>query len=187
MIRTLIPFFFVAFIGFGQSSDSLRFDFNNECEKNFSTEKLDSTFCNFYILDFKDTVYFRAANCIIQPQTTTPITFKRKVKKGYANGFIRFYFKTEDSYKWIDGEFSEGFISTGSHLEYFSNGTLKITGQYELGHRSGVWTWYFENGNINRIVIYKIADPIREIEYDVEGNVIEDYDFVKEKSNANNK
>lgn len=185
--RIFIPFIFMALVGYGQSTDSLRLDLKGDCEKNFSLEKIDSTFNNFYIKDFGDTVYFRNAICTIQAQTTTPVTFKRRIKNGYANGFIRIYLHSDNSYTWIDGKFSEGFISSGSHLEYYHNGTLKISGQYEYGHRYGIWTWYFENGKINRIIIYEIADVIREIEYDIEGNIIEDYDFVKEKTNANTK
>lgn len=171
--------------GFGQSTDSLRLNINNECEKNFSTEKIDSTFCNFYIKDFKDTIYFRQANCINQAQTTSPLTFKRRILNGYAIGFLRIYSQNDYTYSWVDGNFTNGFIINGSHLEYYLSGTLNLTGQYENGHRNGVWTWYFENGKIKRIVVYEIAEPIKEMEYDNDGRLIEEYDFVKEKSNAN--
>lgn len=180
------PFFSTVstFVGDDQPSDSLRFNVNNDCEKNFSTKKIDSSYCNFYMLDFKDTVYFKSAGCIIQPQTTSPVTFKRRIQNGYANGFMRMYLQADSSYTWIDGKYSEGFISSGSHLEYFLNGTLKKSGQYEFGQRSGVWSWYFESGKINRIIIYENSDPVREIEFDKEGNVVAEYDFVKEKTNA---
>lgn len=168
----------------GQPFDSLRFDFKNTCEKNFSTKKIDSSYCNFYMLDFNDTVYFRSASCIIQPQTTSPVTFKYRIQNGYANGFMRMHLQADNSFTSIDGRFSEGIISTGSHLDYFLNGTLKTSGQYEFGQRSGVWTWYFESGKINRIIIYENSDPLREIEFDKEGNVVAEYDFVKEKTNA---
>ena len=186
MFKILIPFIFIL-TGFGQSSNSLRTIIDNECEKNFSTKKLDSTFCNFYIKDFKDTVYFRNSSCILQAQTTSPLTFKRRIQNGYADGFFRVYSQYDISNAWIDGTYSNGFIIAGSYLEYYTNGKLKLTGQFENGHRSGVWTWYFENEKINRIVIYEIAEPLKEMKLDKDGNIIEEYDFIKEKTNANNK
>jgi hypothetical protein len=185
MFNLLIPFLFFVLTGFGQSTDSMRINIFNECEKNFSVVRLDSTFCNFYIKDFKDTIYFRHSSCILQAQTTSPLTFKLRIQNGYAHGFLRIYAQNDSSYTWIDGDFSNGFIVHGSHLEYYPNGTLKLTGQYEDGHQNGVWTWYFEDGKINRIVIYKIAEPVKIMEYDTEGNLIDEYDFVKEKTNAN--
>lgn len=112
------------------------------------------------------------------------MTFRRIIQNGYANGFIRIYAQNGAGYTWIDANFSDGFIVEGSHLEYYQNGTLKLTGQYEKGYRSGVWTWYFENGKMNRIVVYDFAEPVKELEFDDKGNLIEEYDFVKEKTNT---
>ena len=60
-----------------------------------------------------------------------------------------------------------------------------MTGQYAYGHRHGIWTWYYPNEQIERIVTYELAEPIKEIEYDVNGNIIEQFDVIKEKTNAN--
>jgi hypothetical protein len=185
MIKILLPSIFTVFLGFGQSSDSLLHRILNDCEKNFSMEKIDSTFCNFYIKDFKDTVFFKHDDCILQAQTTSPLTFKRRIQNGYANGFLRIYTENTDSYSWLDGYYVNGSISSGSYLEYYQSGKLKLSGQFINGHRQGVWTWYFENGNINRLFVYEIAEPIKEIEYDMNGKIIDEYDFVDEKNNAN--
>lgn len=186
MVKLSIPIIFFVFTGFGQSTDSLRMDIFNECDKNFSSIKKDSSYCNFYIKDFKDTMFFRFSSCIFRTQTTSPLTFKRRIKNGYANGFIRFFSKNDNSYSLLDGNFNNGFIISGSQLEYYNNGILKLSGQYEFGHRSGIWTWYYENGKINRIIVYEIADVIREIEYDINGEIIFEYDFVKEKAKISN-
>ncbi len=185
MIKTLIPSIFAIFLGFGQSSDSLLLRILDDCEKNFSTEKIDSTFCNFYIKDFQDTVFFKYADCILQAQTTSPLTFKRRIQNGYANGFLRIYAENTESYSWLDGYYVNGSISSGSYIEYYQGGKLKLSGQFINGHRQGVWTWYFENGNINRLFVYEIAEPIKEIVYDMNGKIIEEYDFVNEKNNTN--
>ena len=171
----------------GQTNDPLHIPkyIYEDCQNNFSLTPIDSSFCNFYIINFKDTVYFTQSSCIVQVQTTSPLTFKRRIQNGYANGFLRIYTQNENSFSWLDGNFSNGIITYGSYLEFYTNSRLKLTGQFEKGQRNGVWTWYFENGQLLRIVIYDNAEMIKEIEYDINGHIIEEYDFVKEKINSN--
>ena len=44
---------------------------------------------------------------------------------------------------------------TGIYEVYYSNGNLKLKGQFEKNRRTGVWTWYHENGDYNTDLDYK--------------------------------
>ena len=162
-----------------------KIDFENYCNNNFSPKGDDSLFVNFYILNFKDTVFFKSANCILTGQTTTPTIFKRRILNGWAEGDLQVYYINDSTYNWTYGEFKNGVLISGSFYEYFLNGKFRLTGQYAYGHRHGIWTWYYPNGKIERIITYELAEPIKEIEFDIKGNIIEQFDVIKEKTNAN--
>lgn len=186
MIRILsLLIIATTFTAFGQSKDSvLVFDFRKDCTQNFSAIKLDSTFSNYYISDYKDTIYFKNAYCINQPVLTSPLSFKRRVLNGYAEGFLRVYMAYENYYSILDGTFFNGNISSGSYFEYFNSGKIKTTGQYLGGQCFGVWTYYFENGRTERLMEYSDGDYVKLIECDENGVLLEDYDFVKEKAES---
>ncbi len=44
---------------------------------------------------------------------------------------------------------------TGEYKEYYYNGKVKVTGQYFLDKRIGLWKWYHENGDFNTEFDYK--------------------------------
>lgn len=168
----------LSFSGFGQQ------DFIpalHKCDI-FSKEKKDSSYCNYYITDFADTVYFKHDNCLFSIQLTSPtLTFKRKSLNGYAEGILRIYTQYENSYSTEDGTFSDGISLSTYFIEYYNNGTIKITGQYLGGRRRGVWTWYYENGQIERIAVLKDGETWKELEFDLEKKLIYEYDFIQER------
>jgi MORN repeat variant len=164
-MKTFILFLFLPFLSFSQTKDSLLYFIKHGCDNIFSETVLDSTYCNFYISENSDTIYFKYASCIVEAQTTSPLSFKRKIWKGYAEGFLRIYMNYTDSYSWLEGDFLNGSIQSGTYLEYYKNGTFKLTGQFIGGQRDGIWTWYDENGKIQRLFIYKIGEPLKEFEY----------------------
>jgi hypothetical protein len=170
----IIIFLFFPFLSFSQTKDSLLYFIKYGCDKNFSETILYSTYCNFYITENSDTIYFKHASCIVEAQTTSPLTFKRKIWNGYAEGFLRIYMSYTDSYSWLEGDFLNGSIQSGSYLEYYKNGTFKLTGQFIGGQKDGVWTWYEENGKIQRLYIYKIGVPFKEFDFDLDGDLIKD-------------
>lgn len=43
------------------------------------------------------------------------------------------------------------------YLEYYRNGQIKIKGHYENNHEDGIWTYYGENGKIEKKVIKNLV------------------------------
>jgi len=175
---------FVALFGFTQNKqDSVtleKLDLKNYCNNNFSLTKKDSTFTNFYVSNYRDTIFFKSANCIVTVEPSTPPTFKRRILDGWAEGELQIFLKNDSTYSWTYGSFREGVLVQGSIYQYYENDKVQLTGQYLYGHKYGVWTWYYENGQIERIVTYERAEPIKEIEFDKQGKIIEQYDVIRE-------
>lgn len=71
---------------------------------------------------------------------------KRETK--YSNG------QTEECYtvKEIEGG---SFIKDGEYCKYYSNGQIKIQGDYRDGKREGCWKGWFENGQLRYSWHYK--------------------------------
>lgn len=46
------------------------------------------------------------------------------------------------------------FAADGKYLEYHPSGKPFIEGQFKAGRHEGTWTYYFENGQVNRKVVY---------------------------------
>ncbi len=163
------------------------FNFQSSCDINFSEIKLDSTFTNYYIVNYKDTVFFKDNICMISRQTTMPTTFITRIKGGYAEGFLRIFTTKEFSYSVLDGSFSNGNLNSGSFFEYYNSGKIRLTGQY-LGSRPfGTWTTYYESGQIERIITYDQIESVKKIEYQQDGEIIDYYDFLEEKVHHLNK
>lgn len=167
------------------STKLINLNFEGYCNDNFSLQGDDSLFVNYYISNYKDTIFFKSANCILTAEPSTPPTFRRRTINGWADGDLQIYYKNDSTYNWTYGAFENGVLIRGSFYEYYCNDNFRLTGQYAYGHRHGVWTWYFPNGKIQRIATYEFAEPIKEVEFDNEGKIIEQYDVIKEKTNAN--
>lgn len=157
-------------------------DLNAICNENFSQIKKDSTFSNFYISNYKDTMFFRPASCIISIELTSPLTFRRRIKGGWAEGKLRVFQQNDSSYTWLNGEFTKGLIISGNTYEYYKSNSPKLTGQIIEGQRFGIWTWYFENGKIQRLITFESAESVKEIEFDQNGKVLYRYDLFDEKN-----
>jgi len=182
----VIQVIFCVFVGSAQSNmDTLVIDFIKNCDKNFSLFKKDSTFTNYYISGYKDTVFFNSANCIISAVPSTPPVFKRRILNGWAEGELQVFNSNDTIFSWINGLYEKGVMIRGNLYGYYKkNGILRLTGQFAFGHRFGIWTWYYKNTQIKRVVTYELAEPIKEVYYDVDGNIKGQNDVIKEKSNA---
>ncbi len=146
-----------------QTSDSaIVFDFEKHCDPFFNSKKADSTFCHFYVSEKKDTVYFSNLECMASRQTTTPPTFKYYLQNGLANGSVRVFFDFGNYSSVLDGQFVKGSLTEGAVREYYKDGNLKSTGQFLNGHRYGIWSWYYENGQLQRLITYNLGDPTDE-------------------------
>jgi antitoxin component YwqK of YwqJK toxin-antitoxin module len=65
------------------------------------------------------------------------------------------------------------FVADGFYREFYPGGEKFIEGQYKNGHPEGTWTYYHENGQVQRTVNYKKGQPDGSWEvHDAEGNVI---------------
>jgi hypothetical protein len=162
-----------------------KFDFTDYCNDNFKSIGDDSLFVNFYISNHTDTVYFRNASCIIQGQPSRPIVYKRRIKNSWAEGELQIFQKNDSNYNWTYGSYKNGVLTQGSFYKYYNNGDFQLTGQYAFGYPHGIWTLYHQNGRIERIVTYELGHPIKEIEFDNKGNIIEQYDLIKKLTKAN--
>jgi antitoxin component YwqK of YwqJK toxin-antitoxin module len=172
---------FVSFVNFGQEDFQISVKNLLKCDI-FSKEKKDSSYCNYYITDFSDTVYFKHDNCLFDIQLTSPaLTFKRTSLNGYAEGALRIHTQYEDSYSVEDGTFSNGISLSTYFIEYYNSGNIKTTGQYIGGQRRGVWTWYYENGQIEKIAVLEDGEIWKEMEFDLHKKLIYKYDFINER------
>ncbi|MNV00086.1 MORN repeat variant [compost metagenome] len=151
---------------YSQSSDSgFVFDFRKSCDRFFNSKKADSTFCHFYVSERTDTIYFSDPGCMVYGQTTSPTTFLYYLQNGLANGSIRIFFDFKSYSSLLDAQFIKGSIAEGTVKEYYKNGSLKLTGQFLGGQHFGIWTWYYENGQMERLVTYDMGEPMDEQEF----------------------
>jgi antitoxin component YwqK of YwqJK toxin-antitoxin module len=51
------------------------------------------------------------------------------------------------------------FVADGFYHEYYPNGQKFVDGQYKSGRQDGEWTYWHENGTLNRKVTYKDGQP----------------------------
>ena len=51
------------------------------------------------------------------------------------------------------------FVADGFYREYYPNGQKFVDGQYKSGHQEGEWTYWHDNGTVNRKVTYKDGQP----------------------------
>jgi antitoxin component YwqK of YwqJK toxin-antitoxin module len=65
---------------------------------------------------------------------------------------IETYVQTRNGIVYLPNHFY-GF--TGKNLCFYKNGQIKSRGKYENGKKVGVWTWWYENGQIKRGEYYE--------------------------------
>lgn len=68
---------------------------------------------------------------------------------------------SNDKIEFFDGEVSNGLIMEGTVLRH-RDGRLILTGQYQENWKSGVWTTYYDGGEIHTVMIFieHADDPI---------------------------
>ena len=132
---------------------------------------------NFYILNGVDTTYVKSWTQINQCNyllSTEKSHNKCRIfinNKPYS-GKITYQYENKDSTLVVfDGEFNHGFIETGTILRYSKLRQLILSGQYEDNWKFGIWTTYFDTGEIESVAKFiKGADePVIEWEYDKSG------------------
>lgn len=74
----------------------------------------------------------------------------------------------------FEGEFLNGLIQYGTVLRYSLSGQLILTGQYVDNWKYGVWTTYFDSGEIEAVMkfILQADHPVVEWEYDRAGRLV---------------
>lgn len=169
--------------GFGQSPIQISTERLFKCDI-FSEQQNDSSYCNYYITDFTDTVYFKHDQCLFTVILTSPTTtFKRKTQNGYAEGTLKIYTRYEGHYSVEEGSFSDGIAIRTHYREYYDDGTYKTAGQYLYGQADGPWIRCYENGQIERIAIFENWEALKEREFDLQNNVLFEYDLIRELNN----
>lgn len=65
------------------------------------------------------------------------------------------------------------FEADGAYREYYPNGKLFVEGQFRRGRQHGEWTYYHDNGKINRKATFNDGQPdgVREI-YRADGTLV---------------
>jgi antitoxin component YwqK of YwqJK toxin-antitoxin module len=101
----------------------------------------------------------------IQPYTGKPI-YLEEPEQVAAPTLIR---REKKSEKYKDGKtrterqlalFSDDhFEADGFYREYYNSGKPFVEGTYTRGRQTGEWTYWFENGNVNRKATYKDGQP----------------------------
>lgn len=89
-----------------------------------------------------------------EPDAAPPASLvdKQVNKEEFANGKLRF---EREIAKYSD----DRFVADGFYHEFYPSGEKFIEGQYKDGHPEGTWTYYHENGKVQRTVSYKKGQP----------------------------
>jgi antitoxin component YwqK of YwqJK toxin-antitoxin module len=67
------------------------------------------------------------------------------------------------------------------YIEYYESGAIRVTGQYDRGLKTGLWTTFFEDPNVKQIeefyVKNRISGPGGRKTYNIIGILISSEDF----------
>ena len=150
---------------------------------------------SYHIFDETDTVFFKLEDLGFQFSNGTftkdtshivCIDMMSNIEKGHnrcvilKNGtpftgyFKRRLVHKDSTYSIFSGHLKNGLIETGSFIEFYHNGIIKQTGQYQNNWKSAIWTYYYPDGKIEWLTKYiEGADyPVIEFEYDTSGSLI---------------
>lgn len=149
--------------------------------------QIDSTYCNYYVLNSKDTFYFTNNSTVIQCNFTQSIDkdhnkCRFNINQEPGNGRVEIVqndFLNKSSTIYC-GTLIGGFYENGTFYKNSYNGKPLITGQYVNNWKNGFWTIYYPNGQVQTIFkfIDEINDPVKTWEFDKEGKLI---DFTDEE------
>lgn len=169
----------ISLASFGQEiSPNIRVKLQTE-----SKEKTYSSYCNYYILDSRDTFYFPDNSTVIQ------CNFLQKLDKDHnkcliyinqkpGNGSIEIVRNDypDKSTSVFCGTISNGLILNGTFMIKSFNGLPLLTGQYYNNWKHGYWTSYYPNGRIETIDKYieGANEPVKTWEFNELGE-LKDY------------
>ena len=145
--------------------------------------KVDSSYINYYIIDFKDTIWFTEYSEVVKCDFTAKLdkshnncTFYSNKKE--MNGFFTICTINNDITQIYKGTMKNGNYENGTVSRYFENGIIQMIGQYQDNWKIGFWTTYHNNGRLDSIMkfIEGANDPVVEIEYDENGKIINSID-----------
>lgn len=94
-----------------------------------------------------------------EPATSVPPTLveRQTITDKYPSGEVRFERQI--------ARFSDNHLEAdGFYREYYKNGQLFAEGQYRRGRQQGEWTYYHDNGTVNRKVTYDDGLPDGSVE-----------------------
>lgn len=85
-------------------------------------------------------------------------------------GYFKFYY--EDEKLESEGETLNDSTKIGKWIEYYKNGKPEYIWNYELGKRNGISSTYYENGNLESILVFD-NDSLKttKVKFDTLGNV----------------
>lgn len=135
-----------------------------------------------YVLNFVDTVYFETyrnlLNCVsIVTSLCNPLKYCKIQSFGKPiTGHLFLSYFDEDSNKiTYQGIVKNGYYFSGVFIDYFPNGTIKMTSQVENGWLSGLAMSYFEDGKIRIMERYiqEVTYSVTLWEFDKNGILIE--------------
>ncbi|MGD9633394.1 MAG: toxin-antitoxin system YwqK family antitoxin [Pirellulales bacterium] len=89
-----------------------------------------------------------------EPETPPPAALvdKQVNKDQFANGKTRF---EREIARYSDDRFE----ADGFYHEFYPSGAKFVEGQFKKGNKDGTWTYYLENGTVQRTVNYKNGQP----------------------------
>ena len=112
-----------------------------------------------------------AAGVKIEPYTGEPILLEEPEappEPRIVEPRVKKTTKFEDGSPRIEREVArysdDSFVSNGSYKEFYQSGQVFVEGNFELGTRVDVWTYYHENGKVAKKVSYKDGVPEGEVQ-----------------------
>ena len=94
-------------------------------------------------------IYLPEAEQIAKPKIVTRETIKEKYEDD----------KTLRVKREVAHYSDNNFTADGKYKEYHPNSKPFVEGQFTEGRQQGEWTYYFDNGQINRKAVYKDGKP----------------------------
>lgn len=185
-MKQLLIFTLINLISFVTSGQIINLTIKDETVKENKVQ-IDSTYCNYYVLNSKDTFYFTNNSTVIQCNFTQSIDKDHNKCRFYinqepGNGRVEivktdFLNKSSTTYS---GTLISGFYENGTLIKKSTSGSPLITGQYVNNWKNGFWTIYYPNGQVQTIFkfIDGINDPVKTWEFDETGKLV---DFTDEE------
>lgn len=141
--------------------------------------KLDSTFINYYVKDFSDTVWFTKASDVIKCNYLVKLEKSHNnclyaTFKAPMNGYFTIQTKNYDMSNLYQGTLINGQLETGTYTSFYSADQIYIMGQYQNNWKIGFWTTFRYNGLLDSVnkFIEGANDPVVVYKFDEYGNIL---------------